>query len=306
MEERLGQDFHAGRLPGGVHLYIGQEAIAAGVCEHLGDSDWITSSHRGHGHFLAKGGSPRKMMAEIHAKRTGICGGMGGSMHVADLSKGILGANGIVAGGMGISAGAALAAQLEGKGNVAVCFFGDGAANQGVLMETMNISALWRLPLVLVCENNGFCEFSPTATVTVGRIADRALPFGIPSVCVDGNDALAIWEEAGRAIDHARTGHGPYFLEATTYRQRGHLEAESSFLTGSYRSDDEIDQWKGRDPVVRMQADLRLRNICTEDELATMEREILETVEDAVRNAEADESPDPDHVFDMMFAGRRP
>jgi pyruvate dehydrogenase E1 component alpha subunit len=155
VEERLGEEFKAGKLPGGVHLYIGQEAVAVGVCAHLTDADWIASTHRGHGHFLAKGGDPGAMMAEIYGRKTGICRGMGGSMHVADVSKGILGANGIVGGGVSLTTGAALAAQLDGKGAVAVCFFGDGAAAQGVLMEALNLSALWKLPLLLVCENNG-------------------------------------------------------------------------------------------------------------------------------------------------------
>src|SRR5271169_703566 len=164
---RLGQE---GKFPGGVHLYIGQEAVAVGVCAHLEERDWITSTHRGHGHFLAKGGDPNAMMAEIWGKRTGICRGMGGSMHVADVSKGILGANGIVGGGLAIATGAAFGAKLDGDGKVAVCFFGDGASNQGVLMETLNVSSLWGLPVVFVCENNGFSEFTPSAEVTSGRI----------------------------------------------------------------------------------------------------------------------------------------
>ena len=161
MEERLGEVVKTGELPGPVHLYIGQEAVAVGVCACLGDRDWIASTHRGHGHFLAKGGDPRAMIAEILGRETGICHGKGGSMHVADFSRGILGANGIVGGGIGLALGAALAAQLDGEGRVSVAFFGDGGANQGVIMEALNIAAIWRLPLLLVCENNGFSEFSP-------------------------------------------------------------------------------------------------------------------------------------------------
>ena len=173
-EEHLGNASKAGEIPGPVHLYIGQEAVGVGVCTHLSDSDWIASTHRGHGHFLAKGGEPKTLVAEVYGRETGICKGMGGSMHVADFSKGIIGANGIVGGGIGLTTGAALASQLDGEGAVAVAFFGDGAANQGVLMESLNIGALWKLPLILVCENNGFSEFSPSDTVTSGEIAARA------------------------------------------------------------------------------------------------------------------------------------
>ena len=183
-----------------MHLYIGEEAVAAGVCAHLEDRDYATSTHRGHGHFLAKGGDVRAMMAEIWAKREGICRGMGGSMHVADISKGILGANGIVGAGLSIATGAAFGAKLDGDGKVAVCFFGDGASNQGVLMETLNVSALWGLPVVFVCENNGFSEFTPSAEVTSGRIADRARAFAVPVAEVDGNDVTAVWRAAGEAV----------------------------------------------------------------------------------------------------------
>src|SRR5580700_3659671 len=173
MEERLRSDAAAGNLPGAVHLYIGQEAIATGVCAQLRDTDWITSTHRGHGHFLGKGGDPKAMMAEIWGKRTGICQGMGGSMHVADFSKGILGANGIVGGGFAIATGAAFGAKLRAEGRIAVCFFGDGAANQGVFMESMNISSVWNLPTVFVCENNGLSEFTVSSTITGGHLVDR-------------------------------------------------------------------------------------------------------------------------------------
>ena len=180
-EERLAQNFKEGVLPGNVHLYVGQEAVAVGVCAHLSDRDWITSTHRGHGHFLAKGGEPEGLFAEIYGREGGICKGYGGTMHVADFSKGIVGANGIVGAGMPIATGAALSAQLDGDGRVAVAFFGDGAANRGVLLETLNIAALWQLPLVFICETNGYCEFSPQDTVTAGAICERAAAFDMPS-----------------------------------------------------------------------------------------------------------------------------
>src|SRR5215472_15296037 len=232
VEERLRDDSAAGKLPGAVHLYIGEEAIAAGVCAHLEDRDYATSTHRGHGHFLAKGGDVRAMMAEIWAKRDGICRGMGGSMHVADISKGILGANGIVGAGLAIATGAAFGAKLDGVGKVAVCFFGDGAANQGVLMETLNVSTLWQLPVVFVCENNMFSEFTPAREVTAGRIANRARAFSMPTYEVDGNDVEADWQAAAQAVGRARAGGGPSFMEARTYRIQGHFEAESFVLAG--------------------------------------------------------------------------
>src|SRR5580704_8281633 len=258
VEERLRDDSAAGKLPGAVHLYIGEEAVAAGVCAHLEDRDYATSTHRGHGHFLAKGGDVRAMMAEIWAKREGICQGMGGSMHVADLARGILGANGIVGAGLSIAAGAAFGAKLDGDGKASVCFFGDGASNQGVLMETLNVSALWRLPLVFVCENNGFSEFTPAAEVTAGRIADRARAFSLPAVEVDGNDVTEVWRAAGEAVARARGGGGPSFIEARTYRIQGHFEAESFVLgNGRYRDNEEIHKRRGHAPSRLPRAGLR-------------------------------------------------
>ncbi len=302
MEERLRADAAAGNLPGAVHLYIGQEAIATGVCARLRDSDMITSTHRGHGHFLAKGGDPRAMMAEIWGKRTGICKGMGGSMHVADFSKGILGANGIVGGGFAIATGAALAAKLLHDTRVAVAFFGDGAANQGVFMESLNVSSLWKLPLVLVCEHNQFCEFTPSANVTSGEIADRARAFKIPTTVIDGNDVVAVWQAAGEAVERARSGEGPSFIEARTYRIQGHLEAEALFLAGGkYRDEAEIEEWRKRDPLDRTRARLVAAGIAAGD-LQALDSRIRRTVEEAVKFAEESAEADPELAFDLMFA----
>jgi acetoin:2,6-dichlorophenolindophenol oxidoreductase subunit alpha len=307
MEERLRADSAAGQLPGAVHLYIGQEAVAVGVCANLRDTDWITSTHRGHGHFLAKGGDPKAMMAEIWGKRTGICKGMGGSMHVADLSKGILGANGIVGGGFAIATGAALSAKLNRDGRVVVAFFGDGAANQGVFMECLNVSTLWQLPLVFVCEYNHFCEFTPTATVTAGEIVDRARAFKIPSETVDGNDVLAVSAAAAKAVDWARTGEGPAFIEAQTYRIQGHLESEDLFLAGGkYREKQEIDKWRTLDPVARFGQLLVSKGVCTASRLDEITTQTAGFVEEAVKFAEASEPADPELTFDVMFAGQKP
>jgi pyruvate dehydrogenase E1 component alpha subunit len=306
MEERLRADAAAGKLPGAVHLYIGQEAIAAGVCARLKETDWITSTHRGHGHFLAKGGDPKAMMAEIWGKRTGICKGMGGSMHVADFTKGILGANGIVGGGFAIATGAAFSSKLSNDGRVAVAFFGDGAANQGVFMECLNVSSLWKLPLVFVCEHNKFCEFTLSATVTSGEIVDRARAFKIPCSVIDGNDALAVWQAAGQAIEHARSGNGPAFIEAHTYRIQGHLEAEDLFLGGGkYREKQEIEEWRQRDPIDRLKTKL-LADGSRENELQAIDTRIARTVEESVQFAETSEEADPELAFELMFAGQKP
>jgi acetoin:2,6-dichlorophenolindophenol oxidoreductase subunit alpha len=305
MEERLGADYAAGKLPGGVHLYIGQEAVAAGICAHLTDRDWITSTHRGHGHFLAKGGDPAAMMAEIWGKRAGVCQGMGGSMHVADLSKGMLGANGIVGGGLAIATGAAFGARLDGAGRVAVAFFGDGAANQGVFMECLNMSMIWQLPVIFCCEHNKFGEFTPAATVTAGQISDRARALGLPCEVVDGNDVTQVWRAGRTAVDRARRGAGPSFIEASTYRIRGHLEAEAVLLSGTYRDDAEIEQWRRRDPIDRVASLLREAGT-GDDELAAIEARVSATVERAAAYAEAAEPADPELAAALMFARPRP
>jgi pyruvate dehydrogenase E1 component alpha subunit len=303
VEERLRDDSAAGKLPGAVHLYIGQEAIAAGVCAHLSARDYATSTHRGHGHFLAKGGDVRAMMAEIWGKREGICRGMGGSMHVADISKGILGANGIVGAGLSIATGAAFGAQLDGDGKVSVCFFGDGASNQGALMECLNVSTLWRLPVLFVCENNGFSEFTPAAQVTAGRIADRARAFSMPAVEVDGNDVTDVWRAAGEAVARARDGGGPSFIEARTYRIQGHFEAEAFVLgSGRYRDEEEIEAWRRSDPIARFRSALTSAGTATTADLDRLEAAVAERVADAVAYAEAGQPADPELARTLMFA----
>jgi TPP-dependent pyruvate/acetoin dehydrogenase alpha subunit len=303
VEERLGADFKAGKLIAGVHLYSGQEAVGVGVCQHLRDSDWIASNHRGHGHFLAKGGDVRTMMAEIHAKATGVCKGMGGTMHVADLSKGILGANGIVGGGISLICGAAYSQALQGMGGVSVAFFGDGASTQGVMSEALNLSALWKLPMIFVCENNLFSEFSRSETVVAGRIVDRAAAYGVPGIQVDGNDLNAVWAAAGEAVDRARVGQGPTFIEAFTYRMAGHVEAETGFLQGAqYRSADEVQAWVERDPIARSRARLLESGLVTESILADIEARAEKEVEAAVQFAIDSPLPPPEQALQFMFA----
>ena len=301
VEEALGAASHAGDLPGPVHLYVGQEAVAVGVCAHLSDRDWIASTHRGHGHFLAKGGDAKLLVAEVFGRENGICKGRGGSMHVADFSRGIIGANGIVGGGIGLTVGAALASQLDDDGRVAVAFFGDGAANQGVLMEALNVASLWKLPLVLVCENNGFSEFSPTATVTAGSIARRADPFGVPGHVVEGNDLIAVWQAARSAVRRAREGHGPTLLECRTYRLRGHVEYEVTFLSKSYRDDAEVEARKGDDPIARHRLQLdRLDGV--KDEVAAIERRVEEEVIAAIAFAKDGAWPSAATATNYMFS----
>lgn len=293
-EEQLASDFKVGRLPGPVHLYIGQEAVAVGVCAHLDDADRMTSTHRGHGHYLAKGGELRAMFAEVYGRATGICGGMGGSMHVADFDRGILGANGIVGGGIALAAGAALAAQLDRQGNVAVTFFGDGAAAQGVLAETLNMAALWQLPLILCCENNGYSEFSPSSAVNSGKIAERATPFGVPSLVIHGNDLLEVWQAADEAIVRARGGGGPTLIEAKTYRFHGHVEGEKAFLKEDYRSDNEVTEHRLGDPIVQFRNQLVRTGVSNQEELQQIERELDEQVSAAAAAALEDPWPLPE------------
>lgn len=306
VEKQLAEDFKAARLPGAVHLYVGQEAMAVGVCANLDDSDKISSTHRGHGHFLAKGGDPGAMLAEIYGKKNGICQGMGGSMHVADFSKGIIGANGIVGGGLAITVGAGWAAKLDGGDRVAVCFFGDGAANQGVFMECMNVATLWNLPVIFVCEHNTYSEFSPSDTVTSGDIADRARAFRMPVTVVDGNDVVEVWKAAAEAVSRARAGNGPSYIEGKTYRIHGHIEAEVHFLSGTYREQAEVDEWLARDPIDRLRLQLLASGEADEATLVEIEKRVDQQVKDAVAFAEAGEEADDDLVFDLMFVGQEP
>ncbi|WP_033289733.1 thiamine pyrophosphate-dependent dehydrogenase E1 component subunit alpha [Amycolatopsis jejuensis] len=236
----------SGELAGFLHLSIGQEAVAAGVCDVLGPADYLTTTHRGHGHCLAKGADPRRMLAELFARATGYCGGRSGSMHVADPALGILGANAIVGAGVPIALGGALAAQVLGEPRVAVTFFGEGAVAEGVIHESLNLAALSRLPIVFVCENNGYAEMTPSSThLRASSVTEYARPHHIPAESVDGNDVLAVRDAAQRAVDRARSGDGPTLLECRTYRWHGHFEGDAQ----GYRTTAEVDLWRARDPL---------------------------------------------------------
>ena len=225
-ETRVSTEFGKGKIPGFVHLYAGEEAIAVGICAHLTDADYMTSTHRGHGHCIAKGVDVRGMMAELFGKATGICKGKGGSMHIADMDKGMLGANGIVGGGPPLACGSGLTAKTNGTDQVTICFFGDGASEQGTLHESLNLAAIWKLPVIFVAENNGYAEATPSHYhCSVENIADRAAAYNMPGVTIDGNDLVAVYESAHEAVARARAGQGPSLLECKTYRHFGHFEA---------------------------------------------------------------------------------
>jgi TPP-dependent pyruvate/acetoin dehydrogenase alpha subunit len=303
-EEKVQQLFKLGKLPGFVHLYIGEEAVAVGACSILREDDHITSTHRGHGHLIAKGADVERMMAELFGRRSGYCKGKGGSMHIFDFGLGILGANGIVGGGIPIATGAALADRVLGRDNVTIAFFGDGAANQGVLHEALNLSAIWSLPVIYLCENNQYTEWMRTEDITAGRIADRAHAFGVPGLQVDGNDAFAVREVVSAAVDRARAGEGPSFVEAVTYRHLAHNEGEEAF-SGVYRPPHEIEAWKARDPVASLRARLEEELHVEAADLQALEQEERGLIELAVQAAESAPFPAAEEALDDLFAERR-
>jgi TPP-dependent pyruvate/acetoin dehydrogenase alpha subunit len=295
-EEKLEELVMAAKISGFVHLYIGQEAVAAGVCANLRRSDIITSTHRGHGHLIAKGGDIKKMMAELFAKSSGYCKGKGGSMHIADLDLGILGANGIVGGGPPLAVGAGLAAWYRESDNVSVSFFGDGASNQGTVHEAMNLASIMNLPVVFAVENNGFGEFTRQKDhQRIESIADRAAGYDMPSISVDGNDVMAVHEASGEAIQRARKGHGPSLLEFRTYRHRGHYVGDPEV----YRTKEEVAEWRSesKDPIPRFKKQLIDLGVVDTNRLEALEAAVRREIEEAVSYAE--ESPVPD-VSDLL------
>ncbi len=299
-EEIVVELVNANEIAGVTHESIGQEAVAAGVCAALRPTDIITSTHRGHGHVIAKGVHPKDMMAELLARSTGTNKGRGGSMHIADLSLGIYGANGIVAAGTPIAAGAAWASLHRNDQIVTVAFFGDGALNQGVLHETMNLAAVWRLPLVFVCENNGYAVTTASSNSTAGDPVTRAAAYGMPASAVDGMDVHAVLHAASTAVAEARSGAGPSFLECRTYRFVGHHTAER-VMKLTYRSTEEVELWQARDPLTLAAASL------DEDVVKAIDREVEELLASAVDYARAEPEPDPAEALDHVYAsGMRP
>ena len=299
-EERASADYLAGKIYGVVHCYIGEEAVAVGVCSALERSDRIISTHRGHGHCIAKGADLNRMMAELYGRQDGYCKGKGGSMHIADFEIGMLGANGIVAGGIAIVTGAGLAAQMEGKGGVAVAFFGDGASNAGPFHECLNIAATWKLPMVYVCENNLYAaQTTAASTQALNDVAARAAAYGIPGVIVDGNDIFAIYQATNRAVERARAGGGPTLIECKTYRWRAHTERKTQ---PDPRDKSEIEAWKQTDPIVRLERQLRDQGHLSDTERESMERDVMGALEAAVAFAEASPFPLPEQATEDVFS----
>lgn len=294
-EEAAGRLAEANKLPGFLHLYVGEEAVASGVCGALNDDDHITSTHRGHGHLVAKGGDFNRMMAELMGKSTGYCKGKGGSMHISDTSLGMLGANGIVGAGSPIAVGAAFANKYRGKGQVAVAFFGDGSTNIGAFHEAANMACALHLPIVFACENNEYGEFTPRdKTMAITDVIDRAAGYGMPGVIVDGMDVIAVHEAAVEAVERARQGGGPSMIEAKTYRFYNHHGVQNLGL--KYRSDEEVAIWKQRDPIFTFEDRMIENGVATRANFDDIWAELRANIDTAIQFAEDSPYPTPDQI----------
>ena len=300
-EEEAGRLMEEAKIPGALHLYVGEEAVASGVMQNLTDKDQITSTHRGHGHLVAKGGEYPQMFAELFGKATGYCRGKGGSMHVSNVALGMLGANGIVGGGPPIAMGAAFSNKFLKTKNVAVAFFGDGASNEGSFHEAINMAALYKLPCVFVCENNGYGEYTPqNKHQAIVDVADRAAGYGIPGVIVDGMDVMAVYEASRVAISRARNGEGPTLLECKTYRFYDHDGVRGMGLT--YRTDEELAQWKKRDPIEMFEAILIELGYMTQKKIDNVYAKVNQLVEEGVKFAEESPFPEPGDLFENVYS----
>jgi TPP-dependent pyruvate/acetoin dehydrogenase alpha subunit len=298
-EEQAGRLKRADEVHGLIHLSVGQEGVAASVCGQLRDEDAVYSGHRAHGHAIAKGAPVERVMAELMGKEDGLCRGLGGSMHLVDVEHGLMGATGVVGGNLPIALGSALAGRLRGDDSVAVVFFGDGAVQAGHFNETINLAALWALPLILVCENNGFAEFTPrSAHTVVERVSDVVAPYEIERETVDGNDVGAVLEGFGRFLDAAREGGGPFLLECLVHRLRGHYEGDP----GKYREAIAAEEWQKQDPILRLQRRGVEEGWFTEDDAAALEREGAEAVKRAVEFGRESSYPPPELVAELTYA----
>jgi pyruvate dehydrogenase E1 component alpha subunit len=298
-EEKALKLFESNVLRGSVHLYIGQEAIASTVCSRLSKDDYITSTHRGHGHCIAKGAKTDLAMAELMGKVTGYCKGKGGSMHIADVTEGNLGANAIVGAGIPIAAGGGLAVKLRGTKQAVVCFFGDGASNQGAFHEGINLAAVWKLPVVFICENNLYgISVHTRESTSVENIADRAASYNIPGYCIDGNDVFAVDEAVEKALARARAGEGPTLIEAKTYRWMGHWTGDPQV----YRTKEEVEEWKKKCPIRRLREYLTGKGILSEKDIEAIEAEAQAEVDAAEKFARESPDPDPARVMEDVFA----
>lgn len=298
-EEAVEKLFLDGEIPGFVHLYIGEEAIATGVCANLTNSDYIESTHRGHGHTLAKGADLNRAMAEIFGRKTGFCKGKGGSMHIADFSVGMLGANGVVGGGYNLAVGAAMAIEYQNRKDVSVVFFGDGASNRGTFHEAANMAAAWKLPVIFVCENNQWASTTPHKTQTsVENIADRAVGYGMPSIIVDGNDVFAVYEGMKEAVERARQGGGPTFLEAKTYRIKGHFVGDPEM----YRTREEVkEQYETNDPIKHFEKRALQDNLLTKKEMEAIKAEVEKAIEESLEFARTSPYPEVEELFNDLY-----
>ncbi|HEY59546.1 MAG TPA: thiamine pyrophosphate-dependent dehydrogenase E1 component subunit alpha [Anaerolineae bacterium] len=297
-EERVNELYLQGRIPSTLHLYIGQEAIATGVCANLQTTDYILSTHRPHGHAIAKGVGINSIMAELFGKATGCCKGKGGSMHVGDFSVGMFPAIAIVGGNVPIAAGAALAQKMQAKEGVTVCFFGDGAANEGAWHEALNAASIYNLPVVFICENNLYAASTPfSLAFRVENVADRACAYGMPGVIVDGNDVLEVYKTARQALERARVGKGPTLIEYKTYRQCGHSRSDPR----GYRSKEEEEQWKKKDPIPRFRQFLLQNQKTEEKKLKSIEADVEKAINEAIAFAEKSPEPDPKEVYSDVF-----
>ena len=299
-EQRIMELFQQGRLPGFLHVSIGQEAVPTGVCAHLRPNDYISSTHRGHGDVIAKGASLDRMMAELYGKKTGYCKGKGGSMHIADLELGILGANGIVGAGIPIATGTALAFKMRRTDQVAVCFFGDGGANTGAFHEGLNLASVWNLPVVFVCQNNQYAESTPQRVhQKIKDISVRAMAYDVPSEIVDGMDVLEVYRVAGEAVARARSGGGPTLVECKTYRFYGHYVGDPGT---AYRRPEEVDQWKQRDPIASFSRRLLADGLATQAELKAVDEAVQHELEAAIHFAEASPEPELEDALQDIYA----
>ena len=297
-EEKVFELYGQNLVPGTIHLYAGEEAVAVGVCSALKSDDYVTSTHRGHGHCIAKGADLRRIMAEILGKKTGYCRGKGGSMHIADFSVGMLGATAVVGAGLPIAIGAGLSARLRKTDQVTACFFGEGASNQGTFHESLNMASTWKLPVVFVCENNLYAMGTKQSLVmNIENIAERAGAYGIPGTCADGNDVLAVYKATIEAVGRARKGEGPTLIECKTYRHKGHSRVDPA----KYRPKDEVQSWLQRDPLVNFKKYLTEEHILNEALLLTLEREAKAKVEDAVKFAVESSYPEPNEALENVY-----
>lgn len=298
-EETVERYFLDGEIPGFVHLYIGEEAIASGVCANLTDNDYIASTHRGHGHTIAKGAELNRVMAEIFGRKTGCCKGKGGSMHIADFSVGMLGANGVVGGGFNLATGAALAIKKQKRDNVSVAFFGDGSSNRGTFHEALNMASAWKLPVIFVCENNQWASTTPYRTTTsVEDISDRAIGYSMARKIVDGNDIFAVYEGFKEAMEYSKAGNGPFFLECKTYRIKGHFVGDPE----QYRTKEEVQKiYENNNPIIRFEEKVLGEKLLTSEDLELIKNKVESEIKEALEFAMNSDFPDPSELYEDLY-----